>query len=172
MANVNNPHGFHPLMRSILGGPGAACLAAHKIVGVAAALYIGDAVQLQGSGVKNNPSIIAAAAASAIYGVNLVHGLLSTLTDHIIIPILFQLFEVQIDTCTVAQLQYNAQLVATTGDTGTHLSKQSLNSIATTNTHELKLLGLYQDGVNVVGSYARVVVTCNQSQMQDQIAGV
>ena len=84
----------------------------------------------------------------------------------------FFLFEVQIDSAAVTQLQFNAQLVATAGSATTKLSKHSLGSIATTNTHEVKLLGLYDDGVNIVGTNARVIVTCNQSQIQDQIAGV
>jgi hypothetical protein len=172
MANVNFPHGFRPLMRSITGGPGAACLPAHKIVGAGTALFIGDAVDLGGSGTKNNASIIAASAGSDIYGVNLNYGAVSTATDHIIVPGQFQLFEVQIDTLTIAQLQFNAALVATAGDAATKLSKHSLGSVATTNTLEVKILKLYESVDNVAGAYARVIVTLNQSRLQDQVAGV
>ena len=173
MANVNNPHGFRPLMRSLTGGPGAANLGAHKIVGVTAhALFNGDAVTLNGSGTKNNASIKAAAASDPPYGVNLIYGAASKATDHIIIPWIFQLFEVQIDTLTAAQLQMNAALVATDGSATTGLSAHTLNGIATTNTLEFKCLALYESQDNAVGAYARVIVTLNQAQLQDQIAGV
>ena len=173
MANVNNPHGFRPLMRSLTGGPGASSLPAHKIVGVTAhALFVGDAVALNGSGTKAGASIKAAAASDSIYGVNLIYGAASKATDHIIIPGIFQLFEVQIDTIAVTQLNQNAALVATDGDATTGLSKHSLNGINTTNTLELKLLSLYNSPDNAVGAYCRVVVTINQSSMQDQTAGV
>lgn len=172
MANNNNPHGFRPLMRSLTGGPGASALSAHKIVGEGTALFIGDAVQLGGSGTKFSAAIKAAAASSSIYGINLIYGAASTATDHIFLPAQFQLFEVQIDTVTAAQLQQNAALVATAGDATLHLSKHSLGSIATTNTLEWRLLQLYNSVDNAVGAYARVIVTTIQSQIQDQVAGV
>ena len=172
MANVNNAHGFRPLMRSLTGGPGAANLGAHKIVGVGTALFVYDAVELNGSGTKNNASIKPAAATDTIYGVNLIFGLVSKATDHIIIPGLFQLFEAQIDTLTVAQLQMNAALVAGAGSATLFSSAHSLASVATTNTLAVKILGLWESSDNAVGAYARVVCTFNKSQLQDQTAGV
>jgi len=172
MANTNSPHGFTPLMRSVVGGPGAANLAAHKIVGEGTALFIHDAVQLGGSGTKNVAAIKAAAASSSIYGVNLNYGAVSTATDHIIIPGHLQMFEVQIDTVAATQLQQNAALVATAGNASTFMSKHSLGSIATTNTLEVRLLQLWQSVDNAVGAYARVVVIFTQSQFADQTAGV
>ncbi len=172
MANTNNPHGFRPLMRSLTGGPGAAALGAHKIVGEGTALFIGDAVQLGGSGVRNTAAIKAAAASTSIYGVNLIWGAVSTLTDHIIIPGQFQVFEVQIDTVAQTQLQLNAALVATAGNATLKTSKHSLGSIATTNTLEVRLLKLWDSPDNVAGAYARVEVIFIQSQTADQVAGV
>ena len=172
MANVNNAHGFRPLMRSLTGGPGASAIGAHKIVGVGTALFIGDAVELNGSGTKNNASIKPAAATDVLYGVNLIYGAVSKATDHIIIPGQFQLFECQIDTVAVTQLQFNAALVAGAGSATTKLSGHSLASVATTNTLAVKLLGLHQSPDNAVGAYARVIVTFNKSQFADQTAGV
>jgi hypothetical protein len=172
MANTNNAHGFRPLMRSLTGGPGQATIGAHKIAGVGTALFIGDAVELNGSGTKPNASIKPAAATDVLYGVNLIFGLISKATDHLIIPGQFQLFEAQIDTLTVAQLQFNAALVAGAGNATTHLSAHSLGSVATTNTLAVKLLGLHQSPDNAVGAFARVIVTFNKSQFADQTAGV
>jgi len=171
MANTNTPHGFRPLMRSVTGGP-ASCLPAHKIVGESPALFIGDAVQLGGSGTKNNAAIKAAAATTSTYGVVLNYGAVSTATDHTIIPAHMQVFEAQIDTLTIAQLQMNCALVATAGDAPTKVSRHSLGSIATTNTLEWRSLELWQSPDNVAGAYARILVTPVQSQWSDQVAGV
>ncbi len=172
MANVNNAHGFRPLMRSISGGPGQACVGAHKIVGVGTALFIGDAVELNGSGTKNNASIKPAAATDTIYGVNLIWGAVSKATDHVIIPGHLQLFEAQIDTIAVTQLQFNAALVAGAGSATLLTSAHSLASVATTNTLAVKILGLHQSPDNAVGAYARVICMFNKSQFADQTAGV
>lgn len=159
-------------MRSIVGGPGAATLAAHKIVGEGTALFVGDVVQLGGSGVKPNLAIKAAAAGTVALGVALNWGAASTLTDHIIVPGHLQCFEAQIDTIALTTLNQNCQLVATAGDATTKRSKHSLNNIATTNTHEFRVLKLWESPDNAVGAYARVEVTFIQSQFADQIAGV
>jgi hypothetical protein len=172
MANTDNPHGFQPLMRSIVGGPGAAAMTAHKIAGSGTALFIGDVVKLGGSGTKSGTSIVAGTAGAAAFGVNLNHGLISTATDHLIIPGHLQVFEAQIDTITAAGLNQNCQLVATAGNATTLRSKHSLNNIATTNTHEFKVLKLWDSPDNAVGAYARVEVTFNESQFSDQTAGV
>lgn len=172
MANVNNPHGFRPLMRSIVGGPGAACMRAHKIVGASPALFIGDVVQLGGSGTKSGLSIIAAAAGTVALGVNLNYGAAATATDHLIIPGQEQVFEAQIDTIAATTGNQNCQLVATAGDASTKQSKHSLNSLAATGTHEFTVLQLWDSPDNAFGAYARVEVRFNQSQLSDQIAGV
>jgi hypothetical protein len=172
MANVNSPHGFRPLMRSITGGPGQACVGAHKIAGVGTALFINDVVTLQGSGTKPNASIAPSAAGSAHYGVNLIYGAASVASDHLIIPGDKQLFEAQIDTVTMAQLEMNAALVAGAGSALLQVSGHTLGSVATTNTLGVKLLGLYQSPDNAVGAFARVICMFNRSQFADQSAGV
>lgn len=159
-------------MRSIVGGPAHAAVGAHKIAAVALALFINDAVQLEGSGVKPNASIQPATTGNQLYGVNLIYGAANTLTDHVIILGDKQIFETMIDTVTMAQLQQNAALVAGAGNPVLHLSGHSINGVATTNTLGVKLLGLYQSPDNAVGAFARVIVTFNRSQLADQTAGV
>lgn len=172
MANLNNPLGFRPLMRSITGGPGNSSTGAHKIVGVATALFIGDAVTLNGSGTKPVASIKPAATGDPLYGVNLIYGAGATATDHLIILGDKQMFSCQIDTVTMAQVTMNAALVATAGNALLGLSQHSLNGVAVTNTLGLKLMGLEQTPNNAVGAFARVLVTFNRSQLADQTAGV
>jgi hypothetical protein len=172
MANTNVPTGFRPLNRSITGGPGAALLKAHKIAGSGTALFIHDVVKLGGSGTKSGISIVAAAATNTAIGVTLNGGAVSTATDHIIVPGHGQVFVAQIDTLTIAQTNQNAELVATAGNTATGVSKHSLGSIATTNTHKFRVLKLWDAPDNEAGAYAKVEVTFNGSQLADQIAGV
>jgi len=159
-------------MRSITGGPAQGSIGAHKIVGVTTALFIGDAVELNGSGTKPVASIKPAAAGDAIYGVNLIYGAANLATDHLIVPGDKQIFECQIDTVTMAQLQMNAALVAGAGNALTYVSSHSLNGVAVTNTFAVKLLGLHQSPDNAVGANARVICMFNKSQFGDQTAGV
>lgn len=172
MANNNNPHGFRPLMRSTVGGPAHAVVDAHKVVGVATALFINDVVVLQGGGTKPTASIAPAAPGGVFYGVNLIYGAAATASDHVIILGEKQIFETQIDTVTMAQLEMNAALVAGAGNATLHTSAHSANGVAATNTLGLKLLGLYRSPDNAVGAFARVLVTFNKSAFADQTAGV
>jgi hypothetical protein len=172
MANVNNVHGLRPLMRSLTGGPGAAALPAHKLVGDGTALFIYDVVKKAASGVTDTICVTAGTAAANALGVNLVYGAASTKTDHIVIPGNQQLFETQIDTIANADLDKNAALVAGAGSSTTHLSGHSANGVATTNTLDFHVCGLFKSPDNAVGSYARIEVTFNNSQYGQQIVGV
>ena len=42
----------------------------------------------------------------------------------------------------------------------------------TTNTLDLKVRGIYQDGLNILGQYAKVFVTFNNLVESDQKAGI
>lgn len=174
MANNNNPHGFRPLMRSFTGGPGAAALPAHKLVGYGTALFIGDVVTRVASGTKATQCISAAVTPGTtnIAGVNLIYGAASTATDHVILPSALNVFEAQIDTIAAADLNKNAAIVMTAGNTGTKISKHSLNGIATTNTLDCKVVGLQRSPDNDFGAYARVEIIFNRSQFTDQTVGI
>lgn len=172
MANVSNLHGFRPLMRSITGGPGAATMPAHKLVGDGTALFIGDVVKKAASGTKDTVCIAAGTAAANALGVNLNYGAASTATNHIIIPGAWQVFETQIDTIAAADLDKNAALVAGAGSSTTYISGHSLNGVATTNTLDFHVVGLLRTPDNAFGAYARVEVTFNNSQYGQQIIGV
>ena len=172
MANVNAAHGFRPLMRSISGGPGAAGIAAHKLVGDGTALFIYDVVKFAASGTKASKCITAATAAAANLGVNLIYGAASTATDHIIIPGSQQIFETQIDTIAAADLDKNCALVAGAGNANTKISGHSVNGVATTNTLDFKVLGLFNSPDNALGAFARIEVKFNNDQLGNQVVGV
>lgn len=180
MANRDNPHGFQPLMRSVTGGPGACSMGAHKLVGVGTALFVYDVVKRAASGTKKTLCITPGTAAAPAFGVNLVYGAASTATDHVIIPGHLQVFEAQEDGEThsaanvaAADVGLNANLIATAGNTSTKRSKHEIGgaSIAGTNTLDFHLLGLYQSPDNDYGANARLLVTFNNSQLSNQVAG-
>lgn len=183
MANVNNPHGFRPLMRSISGGPGAACLLVHKLAGYGTALFIGDAVCKVASGVKSYPAVSAAITpgATPVFGVNLMYGAASKQTDHLIIPVNEQVFECQEDgtmhggaNLAAVDINMNANVVLTAGNALTQISKHQIagSTIATTNTLDLHILQLLQTPDNAFGAYARVEVVFNNKSLSNQVAGV
>lgn len=181
MANVDNPHGFRPLNRSLTGGPGAALMQCHKLLGYATALFIGDAVTRVASGVQPTPAISAAITpgTTPIFGVNLIYGAASTATvDHLVIPAGGQIFEIQdnndTDGVEAASLNKNANVELNAGSTTTQLSGHELDesTINTTNTLDLHILGLLRAPDNAFGAWARVMVVFNANQLANQIAGI
>lgn len=181
MANRDNPHGFEPLLRSVVGGPGAAAIGAHKLVGDGTALFIHDVVKRAASGTKKTLCVTAATAAAPSFGVNLgPWGAASTATDHLVMPGHMQVFEAQEDGEThgganvaAADVGLNANLIATAGNATTKHSKHEIGgaSIANTNTLDFHLLGLFPAVDNDFGANARLLVTFNNSQLSNQIAG-
>ena len=172
MANVNAPHGIRPQMRSINGGPSPSGMPAHKLVGDGTALYIYDAVKLAASGVKASKCITAATATNPMAGVNLIYGVASKLTDHIIQPANGAMFDTQIDTIALADLDKNCALVNTAGNTGTKISQHSVNGVATTAALDFKVMGLVQSPDTAIGAYARITVLFNNLQLFNQVVGV
>jgi hypothetical protein len=179
MANVNAPFGFRPTMRTLSGGSGS-CIPAHKLVGNGTALFINDAVNQAASGVDNSRCITQASSAGSavVLGVNLIYGALSTLTYHILVLAAQAIFVAQLDgssnNFTVAKSQYNANLAFGAGNTSTKISKHALveSSIATTNTMDAHMRGIYQSPTNAAGQYAQVYMSFNNLVDADQKAGV
>ena len=180
MANVNAPFGFRPTMRTFTGGSGT-LLATNKLAGYATALFIGDAVTHAAAGIK--PTICVDAAitpgTTPVLGVNLIYQAASTATDGAMVMAAGAVFQVQGDGSgatflVAASLQKTANLALTAGNAGTKVSKHSLSetSLATTNTLDLKVRGLVQDSVNILGQYAKVFVTFNNLVESDQKAGI
>ena len=181
MANVNAPFGFRPTMRNLSGGA-SSVLAAHKLVGYGTALFIGDAVTHAASGTLPTPAVDAAITpgTTPVFGVNMIYGAASKATNHaVIVADGNAMFVVQGDgtgsTFLVgASLSKNANIALTAGNTSTLISKHELSetSIATTNTLDLKVRGLYLSPSNVLGQYAQVYVTFNNLVGANQEAGI
>jgi hypothetical protein len=179
MANVNAPFGFRPTMRTLTGGSGTA-IPAHKLVGNGTALFIGDAVNQAASGTKPSRCITQAANAGTcvVLGVNLIYGALSTATDHIIVLASGAIFIAQLDgssnNFTIAKSQYNANLVFGAGNANTKISGHALveSTIASTNTLDTHMRGIYQSPSNSAGQYAQVFISFNNLVDADQKAGV
>lgn len=180
MANYNAPFGFRPTMRTLSGAAGSISRA-HKLVGYGTALFINDVVTHAAAGTKRTLAIDAAITpgTTPVLGVNLVYGAVSTPTDHVIVLADGSVFIVQGDGTgatflVAASLSKTANIALTAGNTGTKMSKHSLSetSIATTNTLDLKVRGLYDSPDNILGQYAKVFVTFNNLVGSDQKAGI
>src|ERR1041384_1224299 len=180
MANVNAPFGFRPTMRTTAGAAGT-ILNAHKIAGYGTALFMNDVVTHAAAGTKSTVAIDAAITpgTTPVAGVNLIYGAASTATDHAIVLAENALFVAQGDGTgatflVAASLSKNANLALTAGNTTTKVSKPQISetSIATTNTLDLRVRGLWQSADNVAGQYARVYVTFNNLVGSDQKAGI
>jgi|ERR1039458_4667545 hypothetical protein len=180
MANSNAPFGFRPTMRTLSGGGGSiqnVC----KVVGYGTALFINDAVTHAAASLLPIPAVDAAITpgTTPVAGVNLIYGAASTATNHIILLAdAGAVFEVQGDGTgsylIAATMSKNANIALTAGNTGTKVSKHELSetSLNTTNTLDLKVRGLVQNSVNVLGQYAVVYVTFNNLVGSDQKAGI
>ena len=183
MANVNAPFGFRPTMRTTSGATGA-IQAVNKLVGYGTALFINDAVTHAASSLLPTPAVDAniTAGSTPVAGVNLIYGAASTATNHtIVLADSGAIFVVQGDGSSggasplnAAAMSMNANLVKTAGNTGTKISEHELaeSTLATTNTLDLKVRGLWQSADNALGQYARVYVTFNNLVGADQKAGI
>jgi hypothetical protein len=181
MANSNAPFGFRPTMRSLHGAPGA-IVGAHKLVGYATAFFMHDVVTHAASGTKSTLCVDKAITpgTTPVLGVNLNYGAASTATDHsIVLAASGALFVAQGDGTgatflVAASLSKRANIALTAGDTNTKVSKHQISetSIATTNTLDLRIRGLFQSPDNAAGQYAKVYVTFNNLVDADQKAGI
>lgn len=180
MANVNAPFGFRPTMRTLQGGSGSIAQT-NKLVGYGTALFINDVVTHAAASVKPGICVDAAITpgTTPVSGVNLIYQAASTATDGAMVIASGAIFVAQGDgtgaTFLVgASMSKTFNIALTAGNTGTKISKHQISetSVATTNTLDLKIRGLYQDGVNILGQYAKVFCTFNNLVDAHQIAGI
>jgi hypothetical protein len=181
MANVNNPFGFRPLMRTMAGGQVEA-VAAHKLAGYGTALFINDAVTHAAAGTKPTACIDAAISpgSTPVLGVNLIWGAASTATDHLVVlgdggaVFLTQGDGTGAIFLVPASLSLCAKIKLTAGNPSLKLSKHQLDesTLAITNTWDLKVRKLWESPDNVAAAFARVEVTFNNLVGADQKAGI
>lgn len=168
MANVDNPHGLMPLMRTLSGG-GPQVSAYTKEVGYAQAIRRWDPVT-QLAGVLNGPQSGITPGTTLYLGVALEYSPASTAKELLVMDQADAVFDVQEDdsgaaNVVAAKMGYNANLTTTAGGSPTdQTSKVELSgtSIATTATLDVRILRLLADPTNAYGAWARLEVFFNK----------
>lgn len=172
MANVDNPHGLSPLMRTLSGGP-VVIETFSKLVGYGTAIFRNDVVIRVASG-----DIQACTASDVPSGVSLNYSAASTAADHMVVISPQALYEAQdnndTDGIAFADLGFNADLEfnagsATTQISGHEIDESTAGTGATLYVHLLKLLAVPD---NAYGSYARIEIVFNKHRMATATAGV
>ena len=198
MANANRPTGLSPV-RSILGAPfnGQAQLYSIAAAYSAAALYIGDPVISSGTSDANGIAGITLAAATGpirgvIVGIGTSPGLIANPSNLDITyrpaaaqtddwyamvvddpNMIFEVQEIGTGTAlTAAEVGMNVNLVAGTGNGYVSGWQVSNSGEATTDTLQVRLLGLAQRQDNAFGPYAKWLVKINNSEFYLGNAGL
>lgn len=191
MANADTPFGLRPVS-TVSGQPytGAARIYA-TAAGDATAIYVGDPVKLSGTSQTINGRVYAdvdqAATGDVIAGVvigvvpdtrdSLVYRAASTQRLVLVADdpnLLFEIQEVSGGTALTANdIGLNADFVVGSGSTVTGKSGVELNNVgeATTNTLDLKIVGLVSREDNEIGEHAKFLVRINRHQYSNQVAG-
>lgn len=192
MANADKPSGLSPV-RYISGAPynGAGNIYT-TAAGDATAIFVGDPVISSGTSQTVNgvvyPDVDQAATGDVITGVvvavlpdtrdSTVHRAASTLRRLLVCDdpnVLFEIQEVSGGTALTANdIGLNANFVVAAGSATTGLSGVELNNgtEATTNTLDLKIIGLSPKIDNEIGEHAKWLVRINRHRYADQLAGV
>lgn len=192
MANADTPFGLKPV-RHQSGAPynGAANVYS-TATGDGTAIYVGDPVILSGTSQTINGVVYLdvdqAATGDVIMGV--VVGVLPETADSLIYraastqrrllvaddpDLIFEIQEVSGGTALTANdAGLNANFVVAAGSTTTGKSGVELNNAteATTNTLDLKIVGLVPREDNEIGEHAKWLVRINRHQYGNQVAGI
>lgn len=169
MANVNNPFGLEPQMRTESGGnPQTEYWS--KAANYAAALFKWDPVT-RVAGVLRGPASGITPGTTNYFGVTLNPGALSTLTYHNVIVSPSAIFCAQGDGSTganvvAAKMGYNANLTfATAGggvtrdNSGAQIDESTIN---TTSSLDVQILNLLVDPTNAFGANAKLILKFNK----------
>lgn len=169
MANVNNPHGLRPLMRTDAGGrPQCEAYAVASNYGYA--IYIWDPVTRL-AGVLNGPASGITPGATLYLGVALNAVLASTGGTIIVMDQFDALFETQEDASGAAnvvagKMGYNANLTATAGDATRLWSKVQLSGtsidVGTSGALDVNIRRLLNVPDNAYGANARLEIKFNR----------
>jgi hypothetical protein len=175
VANVDNPHGLKPLMRTLEGG----CPVVQqfdKDASEGTAIFQWDAVNREADG--NIEAASATPGTTTFSGVSLNHGAASTLTSHSVIVSPSAVFECQDNADTdgfdAADMGLNVNLELNAGSATTKLSGHELDesTVQTTDTLDMHMLALLNVPDNAAGAHTRVEVIFNKHRMNSQRAGV
>jgi len=172
MANVNNPYGLRPLMRTTSGG-NPNIFGYTKASGYGYPIYKWDPVT-QLAGVLNGPASGLTAGTTYLSGVALAFSLASTAATILVMDDPGALFDIQGDgsgsgsnVIAAATMGYNANLNYT-GTAGAGVTRDNSgvqlteSTIAVTSTLDVRILRLHNDPTNAYGVYGRVEITINK----------
>lgn len=175
MANVDNPHGLRPIMRTMSGG----CPVIEqffKDASEAAAIFIFDAVNQEADG---NIEANSATPGTTLYsGVSLNYGAALTLTPHLVIVSPDAVFEAQdnndTDGTAAVDMGLNGNIELNAGSALTQISGHELDesTFNTTNSLDVKLLKKLDVPDNDFGSFCRVEIMFNKHRRAPGVAGV
>lgn len=193
MANADTPFGLRPVAH-MSGAPYNGAFRTYNIPSSdATAVFIGDPVKLAGSATTVNgvvyTDVIQAATANVITGVvvgfapnpaDLTSRHRAASTQRLVYvvddpDVMFEIQEVSGGTAlTSAAVGLNADFVVGSDFTTTAMSGVELNNAtaATTNTLDLKIVGLVQREDNAFGEHAKFLVRINRHQYANQVAGL
>lgn len=164
MANVSNPHGLRPLGRTLSGGF-PTIESYQKAAADTQALYIFDAVSRLAGYVSGTST----PGTTLFTGVNLLAGIASTLTDHLVVISPDAMFEAQCsDTTTAALMGYNANLtlnaptVTAPGNGYTGISAHVVGTLVVTAAKDVHVQRLFSAPDNAYGASSRVEVSFNR----------
>jgi len=164
MANIDNPHGLRPLMRTLRGG----CPVVRqytKDANEGTAIFIHDVVQREADG---NIAAGGTPGTTRYLGVSLNYGAASKQTDHLVIVSPDAIFEAQdnadTDGFAAADMGLNCNLEFNAGDATRLISGHELDesSANTTETLDVKLLDKLDVPDNDFGANCRVQVIFNK----------
>lgn len=199
MANVNAPFGLRPVS-SLSGQPYSGAVRTYSVPsGDGTAIYIGDAVKLVGTSqiINGSPFADVAQAASGDVICGVVIGVMQDTRDSAIYRLASTqrrllvaddpnlVFEVQQTNSGTAlnanDIGLNTNLTVTAGSSVTGLSGSVITNAAeaTTNTLDVKIVGMVDRPDNDIGTSvssgtvaSRFLVRINRHQYADQVAGV
>lgn len=165
MANANNPFGF-----ALIKTEGKECRVKKYAKTTGAALFPGDAVKLVSAG-----TVSVAAAGDAIVGIAAEY-VASAGAEIMVYDDPEAEFMVQCEggAFAAADVGQNINIAANAGDSTLKQSNHTVDiaTLATTSTHQFKILGLMDRGENAVGNYAIVRVKPNSHQFKAGVTGV
>jgi len=192
MANANTPQGLRPV-GNVPGAPYAGSVRSYSVPsGDATAILIGDPVKLVGTGQTINGEVYADVARAATgdvilgscVGVEMItreSTIYREASTQRIIKVADDpnaLFEAQENSggtaFTANDVGLNCNFIVAAGSTVTGMSGVELDTSteATTNTLDLKIVGLARRQDNAIGANAKWLVRINRHQYANQVAGV
>lgn len=164
MANINAPFGAR-----LIDSEGKQYRVKRYVKKTGSAIYPGDFVKIASTG-----DVEVASASGQLLGVALEYKAATSVAEIAVCDDPEAIFEIQASAnLAAADVFANAQLVVTAGDTSLLTSKHALDSanIASTDTHQLKILGLSAIASNAYGSYAKAKVKINNHVFKAGVTG-